>query len=107
MFNIGFSELLLVLLVAFVVVGPRDLPKIARTLGRGTRKLKAFLKEFQQETGLDEAVDEWKKTSRDLQQTLRKSDPTADLKQAKSDVESALQSTQKAVADAWNKPSKE
>ena len=27
MFNIGFSELLLVLLVAFLVVGPKDLPK--------------------------------------------------------------------------------
>ena len=30
MFNIGFSELLLVLLVAFLVVGPKDLPKVAR-----------------------------------------------------------------------------
>ena len=34
MFNIGFSELILILLVAFVIVGPRDLPKVARALGR-------------------------------------------------------------------------
>ena len=30
MFNIGFSELILILLVAFVIVGPKDLPKVAR-----------------------------------------------------------------------------
>lgn len=28
MFNIGFSELILILLVAFVIVGPKDLPKV-------------------------------------------------------------------------------
>ena len=38
MFNIGFSELLLVLLVAFLVVGPKDLPKVARWLGRTVKK---------------------------------------------------------------------
>ena len=38
MFNIGFSELLLVLLVAFLVVGPKDLPKVARWLGRAVKK---------------------------------------------------------------------
>lgn len=39
MFNIGFSELLLVLLVAFLVVGPKDLPKVARWLGRTVKKI--------------------------------------------------------------------
>ena len=37
MFNIGFSELILILLVAFVIVGPKDLPRVARALGRGVR----------------------------------------------------------------------
>ena len=32
MFNIGFEELILILLVAFVIVGPKDLPKVARYL---------------------------------------------------------------------------
>ena len=34
MFNIGFSELILILLVAFVIVGPKDLPKVARWIAR-------------------------------------------------------------------------
>lgn len=55
MFNIGFSELILILLVAFVIVGPKDLPKVARALGRGVRNVKRWIDEFKEETGLDEA----------------------------------------------------
>ena len=33
MFNIGFSELIVVLLIAFLVVGPKDLPKVASLAG--------------------------------------------------------------------------
>ena len=40
MFNIGFEELILILLVAFVIVGPKDLPKVARAIGRFVKMLK-------------------------------------------------------------------
>ena len=90
MFNIGFSELILILLVAFVIVGPRDLPKVARALGRGVRWIKTFIKDFQEETGLDEAVDEFKKTSRELEKTFREADPTPELNKAQKEVESAV-----------------
>ena len=107
MFNIGFAELMLILLVAFVVVGPRDLPKIAASLGRGVRTIKKFLQEFQDETGIGEAVDEFKKTSRDLERTVRQADPTRELKQAQKDVEDAVRSTAdaaKKVLETENKP---
>ena len=54
MFNIGFSELIVVLLIAFLVVGPKDLPKVARWLGRMVKKLKQLIREVKQETGWDE-----------------------------------------------------
>lgn len=97
MFNIGFSELILILLVAFVIVGPRDLPRVARALGRGVRWIKAFIKDFQEETGLDEAVDEFKKTSRDLEKTFREADPSQEWKKAQKDVEEAVKSAEDAV----------
>ena len=100
MFNIGFSELILILLVAFVVVGPKDLPKVARALGRGVKWIKTFVKDFQEETGLGEVVDEFKKTSRDLEKTFREADPTPDLKQAQKDVEDAVRSTAETARDA-------
>lgn len=97
MFNIGFSELILILLVAFVIVGPRDLPKVARALGRGVRWVKTFIRDFQEETGLDEAVDEFKKTSRDVEKTFREADPTKEWKQAQKDVEQAVRSAEDAI----------
>lgn len=102
MFNIGFSELILILLVAFVIVGPRDLPKVAAALGRGVRTIKQFMREFQDESGIGEVVDEFKKTSRDLEKTIKEVDPTEDLKQAKKDVEDAVRSSADAAKETWN-----
>lgn len=104
MFNIGFSELILILLVAFVIVGPRDLPKIAAALGRCVRTMKQFMREFQEETGFGEVVDEFKRTSRDLEKTMKEADPTAELKQAKQEVDEALRSAQQAGEDAIHNP---
>ena len=103
MFNIGFAELILILLVAFVVVGPKDLPKVAAALGRGVRTIKPYIEEFQDESGLGDVVDEFKKTSRDLERTLKENDPTPDLKQAQKDVEDAVRSTADAAKDALEK----
>ncbi|MBR5545922.1 MAG: twin-arginine translocase TatA/TatE family subunit [Clostridia bacterium] len=99
MFNIGFSELILILLVAFVIVGPRDLPKVAAALGRGVRTIRQFVREFQDETGIGDVVDEFKRTSRDLEKTFKEVDPTEDLKQAQKDVEDAVRSTAEAARD--------
>ena len=99
MFNIGFGELILILLVAFIFVGPKDLPKVARALGRSIRTVKRFVQEFQDESGIGEVVDEFKKTSRDIEKTVKEADPTADLKQAQRDVEDAIRSTAEAARE--------
>ena len=97
MFNIGFSELILILLVAFVIVGPRDLPKVAAALGRGVRTIRRFMREFQDETGIGDVVDEFQKTSRDLEKTMKETE--GELKQAQKDVEEAVRSTAEAAKD--------
>ncbi|MBQ6256284.1 MAG: twin-arginine translocase subunit TatB, partial [Clostridia bacterium] len=71
MFNIGFAELLLVLLVAFLVVGPKDLPKVARWLGRMVRKLRQLIREVKKETGWDEFEKEFKDTKSDMNDTFK------------------------------------
>jgi Tat protein translocase TatB subunit len=40
MFNIGAPELLLILVLALIVVGPRRLPELGRSLGKGLRELR-------------------------------------------------------------------
>ena len=38
--GLGLGEIILILILAFVVVGPDDLPKVARWLGRQVRRLR-------------------------------------------------------------------
>jgi Tat protein translocase TatB subunit len=60
MFGIGMGELILILIIAFVVVGPAELPKAARWLGRAVRSARRAVKD------LSDAVDaeELKKLSK-------------------------------------------
>lgn len=63
MFDIGWSELLVIGVVALIVVGPKDLPVMFHSLGRMTAKARAMAREFSRamedaakETGLDAAA---------------------------------------------------
>lgn len=47
MLDIGWSEMGLILLVALIVIGPKDLPRVARQVGRWTAKARAMAREFQ------------------------------------------------------------
>src|SRR4249920_647566 len=54
MFDIGWSELLVIIVVAIVVVGPKELPRLMGTFGRYAGKLRRAAAEFQRQ--FDEAI---------------------------------------------------
>lgn len=56
MFDLGWTELLLIGIVALIVVGPKDLPVMFRTLGRFTGKARAMARDFQK--AMNDAADE-------------------------------------------------
>ncbi len=56
MFDIGWSEMGIVLLLALIIIGPKDLPRVARTLGQWVGKARALAREFQR--SLDEMARE-------------------------------------------------
>lgn len=58
MFGIGLPELFLIGLVALMVVGPGDLPKTLRAIGRAVREFQRATRELRQEAGFDEVMDE-------------------------------------------------
>jgi sec-independent protein translocase protein TatB len=57
MFDIGWTELMVVGVVALVVIGPKDLPDMFRTMGRFTAKARSMARDFQRamEAAADEA----------------------------------------------------
>lgn len=58
MFDVGFSELIVIALVALIVIGPERLPRVARTLGallgRAQRYVNDVKADIQREVNLDE-----------------------------------------------------
>lgn len=90
MFNIGLGEILIVLVVAFVIVGPDDLPKVARWLGRNVRRLRTLIRDLKRETGWDEIEREVRDVQRDVKATVRELDVRADLKEAADSVKSEI-----------------
>lgn len=91
MFNIGFSELLLVLLVAFLVVGPKDLPKVARWLGRAVKKTRRLLNEIKKESGWDELEKEVRDVQHDVKDAVKQGDVSAELREAKKSVQDSAE----------------
>lgn len=78
MFNIGAGELIIILLIAFVVVGPKDLPKIGRALGRGIRQMKGFMGELQETVNTKETktyIDDLTKDISGVQKDLESYNP--------------------------------
>jgi sec-independent protein translocase protein TatB len=47
MFDLGWSEMAVILMVALIVIGPKDLPRVARTIGKWTAKARGMAREFQ------------------------------------------------------------
>jgi len=49
MFDIGFSELLVIALVGLIVLGPKRLPEVARTVGHWVAKMRRFVADVKQD----------------------------------------------------------
>jgi sec-independent protein translocase protein TatB len=91
MFDLGWSELLLIAAVALIIIGPKDLPQAIRTVTQVIRKLRGMAREFQ--SGLDDlareaGVDEIK---RDLNEFKEDYDPKAALEAITAEEERELQ----------------
>jgi sec-independent protein translocase protein TatB len=75
MFDLGTQELIVIFIVAFLVFGPKKLPELGRTLGKGMRELKTAMRgvrESLEEAGED-VTGEFKDVQSELKNSVQKS----------------------------------
>ena len=72
MFDLGFSELMLIGIVALVVIGPERLPKVARTAGQWLGKLNRYVSQVKQDIDRDMKLDELRKMQQEMKDTAQR-----------------------------------
>jgi sec-independent protein translocase protein TatB len=89
MFDISWTEFLLIGVVALIVIGPKELPGVLRTLGQWTRRVRSMAADFQgqfQEAMREAEMADLKKQVDDIAHDIKSYDP---LKDVRADVEAA------------------
>lgn len=76
MFDIGFSELVLIALVALVVLGPERLPRVARTVGALLGRLQRYVNEVKTEVRREMEIEDLKKLQSQVVEQMREVEDT-------------------------------
>ena len=71
MFDVGFSELMVIALVALVVIGPERLPRVARTMGHLFARLQRYVNEVKADISREIELDELRKFKDEFEQAAR------------------------------------
>jgi sec-independent protein translocase protein TatB len=71
MFDIGFSELLLIAVVALIVIGPERLPKVARTLGHLFGRMQRYVNDVKADISREMELGELKKMQSSMEDAAR------------------------------------
>jgi sec-independent protein translocase protein TatB len=90
MFDIGFSELLVIGVVALIVIGPQKLPKVARTVGILMGRLQRYVSDVKADINREIELDELRKMRDSMQK-------------AASDMQSSFDTELNKTADDLNK----
>ncbi len=71
MFDIGFSELLVIAIVALIVIGPERLPKVARTLGHLFGRMQRYVNDVKADITREMELDELRKLQSNIEDAAR------------------------------------
>lgn len=103
MFDIGFTELLLIGLVALVVVGPERLPRVARTLGHLAGRLQRYVADVKADIHREIELEELRKMRDTVQEAASRIESSVQQELAK--TESDLNSAARSAAEPAKPPS--
>ena len=71
MFDIGFSEIMVIAVVALIVIGPERLPKVARTLGHLFGRMQRYVNDIKSDIGREIQLDELRNLQSSMEDAAR------------------------------------
>jgi sec-independent protein translocase protein TatB len=99
MFDLAFTEMMIIGLVALIVIGPEKLPRVARTMGHLAGRLQRYVADVKADISREVELDELRKMRDSMQQAA--SDFQSSVQTELTKTESELNKT---VEDAVNDP---
>ena len=87
MFDIGFSELLVIGLVALIVIGPEKLPRMARTVGHLAGRLQRYVSDVKADINREIELEELRKMRDSMQQAASEMQSSVDSELHKTESE--------------------
>jgi sec-independent protein translocase protein TatB len=102
MFDIGFSELLVIGVVALIVIGPERLPRVARTLGHLAGRLQRYVSDVKADINREIELDELRKMRDEVQKAASniEASVTAEVGKAQTDLDKTAEDLNKSVQSA-------
>jgi sec-independent protein translocase protein TatB len=76
MFDVGFSEMVVIAVVALIVIGPERLPKVARTIGHLIGRMNRYVADVKADINREMEVEELRKFKEQFQDTARSVEQT-------------------------------
>jgi sec-independent protein translocase protein TatB len=100
MFDIAFSEMLIIAVIALLVIGPEKLPKVARTVGHLLGKAQRYVSDVKSEINREMEIEELRKLQAEMQSASRKleDDVQTTLRDAETDLNKSVKSIEEDVA---------
>jgi Tat protein translocase TatB subunit len=80
MFGIGFPELIVIMVLALIVIGPSKLPDLARALGKGMAEFRKATQEMKDNLALDEGIKEVQKAAQEIKENLARDKELKEIK---------------------------
>jgi len=99
MFDIGFSELMVLAVIALVVIGPERLPRVARTLGHLAGRLQRYVSDVKADINREIELDELRKMRDSMQQAASslESSVRGGLASAETEINRVTESAEEAL----------
>ena len=102
MFDVGFSEIVVIAIVALIVIGPERLPKVARTLGHLFGRMQRYVNDVKADISREMELDELRKLQASVQDAARSIEQS--VTQEISTTEAQLNSIAASATDAAPAP---